>query len=261
MPLSDITREKSSKANRPPSSLAQHTKTKASGNQVANDRPKTRSPSNGAKLPNILRRKRKAQSRSPQRSAKLQSARRPSVSTPKIQPSGRSNTAAARIRTPRRPSMASAKAQLPVRASLQPTLAAINSGHHAAFSPKRNRNEFLGQNLNSSVELTSSPQNTSFDFLQYSFGSPGFSPLRSPTRFGTGLTPFKDEADSGIMVTPNKVGFGDLGFNWTPLKTGFTPLLISPPKSDTPSSQTCRKSLGLERIKETDESSEPSISW
>ena len=152
----------------------------------------------------------------------------------------------------------------PPKSMVQSTLAAINSTVQvAAYSPKFGYDDIVS----SMAELTSSPLgHNAFDF-----GSPGFSPLRSPLRFGghvgftppSGFTPVKQEADSGI-VTPVK-GFGDLSFNWTPFKTGLTPLIQSPPKNELAScsdSQGCRKSLGLDKVNEiSDECGRAGGSW
>ena len=212
------------------SSPSWNVKKRNGDNHVSSSRrTATKSPTNSKQLPNILRRKRKTQASSP----------------------------AAIVRTP-------------PKSTVQSTLAAINSTVQvAAYSPKFGYDDFVS----SLAELTSSPLgHNAYDFLPNGFGSPGFSPLRSPLRFGghvgftppAGFTPLKQEADSGIIVTPVK-GFGDLSFNWTPFKTGVTSLIQSPPKNELAScsgSQGCRKSLGLDKVNEiSDESCGAGGSW
>ena len=183
------------------------------------------SPASSKQLPNILRRKRKAQPNSP---------------------------------------VVRMKVKTPTKSTTQPTLAAINSNHHVACSPRKNFDDYL----NNVTEMTSSPlgKNSLFDIFSNGFNSPGFSPLRSPVRFSpvTGFTPLRQETDSAIMVTPVKEVFGDLSFNWTPLKTGLTPLMLSPPryeKATSVTSQGCRKSLGLEKINEVDGCGGSNTAW
>ena len=136
----------------------------------------------------------------------------------------------------------------PLKNCLQSTLAAINSSNHAPCSPNKRVDDPV--NIWSSTQSSPLGHNRSLDFLQYGFSSPGISPLRSPFSLTSGLTPLRqNDYDSGIVSTPINSCLGDISLNWTPFKTGFTP--ISPFSSQSHSGgsiQRCRKSLGLEQI-------------
>ena len=138
--------------------------------------------------------------------------------------------------------------QTPLKNSLQSTLAAINSCNHTPCSPKRQA-DALADGLTAS---DSSPfgHNRSFDFLQYSFGSPGISPLRSPVRFSSGFTPLRPtDCEPGNMSTPSTSFLADLSFSWTPNNPGFTPISTGTSQSNSSSTtQRCRKSLGLDKL-------------
>ena len=138
--------------------------------------------------------------------------------------------------------------QSPLKNCVQSTLAAINSSNHAPCSPKKRVDDPV--NMWSSTQSSPLGHNRSLDFFQYGFGSPGISPLRSPFSFTSGLTPLRQsDCDSGIISTPINSHLGEISLNWTPFKTGLTP--ISPYSSQSHSSgniQRCRKSLGLEQI-------------
>jgi hypothetical protein len=138
--------------------------------------------------------------------------------------------------------------QSPLRNCVQSTLAAINSSNHAPYSPNKRVDDLV--NTLSATQSSPLGHNRSFDFLQYGFGSPGISPLRSPLCFTTGLTPLRQsDCDSGIISTPINSYLGDVSLNWTPFKTGLTPISNYSSQSYSSSSvQRCRKSLGLEQI-------------
>ena len=140
--------------------------------------------------------------------------------------------------------------QTPLKSNVQSTLAAINSGNHTPYSPKRRMDGLV--NMSSTRQSSPVGHNHSLDFFQHGFSSPGISPLRSPICFNSGLTPLRQsDIDSGIVSTPMKSYLGDLSFNWTPLNTGFTPKSnYSSPVRANCNTQRCRKSLGLEQINE-----------
>lgn len=136
----------------------------------------------------------------------------------------------------------------PLKNSLQSTLAAINSCNQTPCSPKRHVND-LANGLTAS-ESSPFGHNRSFDFLQYSFSSPGISPLRSPVRFSSGFTPLRpSDCEPGNMSTPSTSFLADLSFSWTPNYSGFTPISTGTSQSNSSSTtQRCRKSLGLDKV-------------
>ncbi|CAB4008121.1 forkhead box M1-like isoform X1 [Paramuricea clavata] len=148
-----------------------------------------------------------------------------------------------------------------LKSSVESTLAAINCSNYAPYSPKR-RVDDLGNTL-CAPGFSPVGHNRSFDFIQQGFGSPGISPLRLPVCFSSGFTPLRQGGcDLGTVSTPTNSCLGDLSFNWTPFNTGLTPISANTSPSNFGSNtQRCRKSLGLDQVNETTESTQLSPSW
>lgn len=185
-------------------------KRRTKAKDVPSKQHRSRVSSNSKRVPNILRRKTKAPVKSPKKQHK-------------------------------------AMLKTPLKNSVQSTLAAINSCNHTPCSPKRP----VDDPVNGLTALDSSPfgHNRSFDFLQYSLiSSPGISPLRSPVRFSSGFTPLgQGDREPCNVSTPSTSFLADLSFNWTPTKSGFTPMSSSISQSSSSTApQRCRKALGLE---------------
>ena len=145
------------------------------------------------------------------------------------------------------PEQMSSNVKTPLKNSLQSTLAAINFSNNTPFSPNFPTKETRV------VALSPSGQLPSTDYFQQNiFGSPNFSLLPSPVSLMPTLTPLhQSDFYRNTVSTPVEC---------TLSSTGLTPASCQRPNAST-KHQSCRKSLGLDKLDESVESINDVMDW